>query len=409
MKRQMFTFRILRKPDSGLLYVRITKNRKKAEFNLGITADESEFEKAMVLSSTSSKHRVASYVRSIVQRIESIRLDMAQFGINANMDVKQLRDIIRANILFEENPQNNASEDKLFMPFFKRCIESKKNEGYRENREYTYKKIYEYCPTADTLRFEDIDLKWLNRFDEWMQSRGLKQNTRNIHFKNIRTVINRAIDEELTDKYPFRRFKIRPEATRKRNLPVEELRKLFTCEVEEYQKFYRDMAKLIFMLCGINSVDLYNLESITSDGRVEYRRAKTHKLYSIKVEPEAMEIIERWRGKKNLLCIADRWKSSKDFTKWLNEALKKIGEVKIVGRGGKKEIRPYWPDISSYWMRHSWSTIAYNKCGISKDVIAQALGHSLGSQITEVYLEKDQALVDAANRKVLDCVLYGKR
>lgn len=405
----MFTFKILRKPDTGLLFVRVTKARKKAEFNLGISASELEFEKAMTLASTASKQRVASYIRSVVTRIEAIRLDMAQFGINADMDVKRLRDSIRANILFEENPQNNIDEEKLFMPFFKRCIESKKNEGYRENREYTYKKIFEYNPRADELTFEDIDLKWLNRFDEWMQNQGLKQNTRNIHFKNIRTVINRAIDEELTGKYPFRRFKIKPEATRKRNLKVEELRKLFTCEVEEYQKFYRDMAKLIFMLCGINSIDLVNLEEITSDGRVEYRRAKTHKLYSIKVEPEAMEIINRWRGEKKLLCIADRWKSHKDFTKWLNEALKKIGEVRIVGRGGKKEIKPYWPEISSYWMRHSWSTIAYNDCDVSKDVISQALGHKSGVEVTEIYLDKDRRKVDEANRKVLDWVLYSKK
>lgn len=403
----MFTFKILRKPESGLLFVRVTKDRRKAEFNLGISASESEYEKAMSLTATASRQRVAAYIRGVVQRIESIRLDIAQYGVNANTDVKRLRDIIRANILFEDDGKGE-DDSKLFMPFFRRCIESKRNEGYRENREYTCRKILEYDAEAERLTLDDIDLKWLNRFDEWMTGEGLKQNTRNIHFKNIRTVMNRAIDEELTDKYPFRRFKIRPEATRKRNLPVEELRKLFTCDVEEYQEFYRDMAKLIFMLCGINAVDLYNLENITPDGRVEYRRAKTHRLYSIRVEPEAMEVIGRWRGEKKLLCMADRWKSHKDFTKWLNEALKKIGDMKRVGRGGRKEIRPYWPEISSYWMRHSWATIAYNDCDVSKDVISQALGHRSGAEVTEVYLDRDRRKIDEANRRVLDWVLYGK-
>lgn len=404
----MFTFKILRKPDTGLLFVRVTKDRKKAEFNLGVSASETEYEKAMSLSATARKQRVASYIRSVVQKIETMRFDMAQFGVNANTDVKRLRDIIMSNVLFDK--QDFGEDDtKLFMPFFRRCIESKKNEGYKENREYTYKKIFEYCPTADRLTFDDIDLKWLNRFDEWMQDRGLKQNSRNIHFKNIRTVMNRAIDEDLTDKYPFRRFKIRPEATRKRNLPVEELRKLFICEVEEYQVIYRDMAKLIFMLCGINVVDLFNLETITWDGRIEYRRAKTHKLYSIKVEPEAMEIIEKYRGEKKLLMLADRWSSHKDFTKWMNEALKKIGDMRREGRGGKKIIRPYWPDISSYWMRHSWATVAYNDCDVSKDVIAQALGHKSGVEVTEIYLDKDRRKIDEANRRVLDWVLYSKK
>lgn len=406
MKKSMFSFKILRKPDSGLLFVRIVKDRQKAEFGLGITTTPKEFEDAMVLSSTSSKQRIASFIRSVVAKIETMRLDMAQFGIHSGMSAKQLRDKIRAVILFKEDA--NLDKSKLFMPFFMRCIESKTNEGYKENRTYTLKKIQEFDSNAEMLKFEDIDLKWLNRFDEWMIMQGLKQNSRNIHFKNIRTVINRAIDEELTEKYPFRRFKIRPEATRKRSLSVEDLRKLFTCEVEDYQIFYRDMAKLIFMLCGINAVDLFNIERVTSDGRIEYKRAKTHRLYSIKVEPEAMEIIEKYRGQSKLLNMADRWKSHKDFTKWLNDALKKIGVMKRVGRGGKKEIQPFWPDISSYWMRHSWATIAYNDLDIPKDVIAQGLGHGK-NDVTETYIKRDERKVDEANRRILDWVLYNKK
>lgn len=326
----------------------------------------------------------------------------------ASEDVKVIRQMIleRIGLITNTTPKKQKGN---FLPFFHRCLDAKPNEGYKSSLNYTISKIKEYCgEKADMLSFDDINLKWLNDFDTWLVSQNLKKNSRNIHFKNIRTVFNRAIDEEVTTKYPFRRFKIRPEATRKRSMPVNELRKLFTCEVEPYQEIYRDMFKLIFMLCGINCVDLYNLKSITSDGRVEYRRAKTKRLYSIKVEPEAMEIINKYRGEKNLLCLADRWSSHKDFTKWINSALKKIGEMRIVGRGGKKEIKPFWPDISSYWARHSFATIAYNDCGISKDIISQALGHNSGTSITEVYLDKNQSLVDKANRKLLDYVLYDK-
>ena len=62
---------------------------------------------------------------------------------------------------------------------------------------------------------------------------------------------------------------------------------------------------LIFYLAGINAVDLFHLKEITN-GFIEYRRAKTGRLYTIRVEPEAMEIIERYRGKNYLLNILDR-------------------------------------------------------------------------------------------------------
>ena len=164
---------------------------------------------------------------------------------------------------------------------------------------------------------------------------------------------------------------------------------------------------LMFMLCGINSVDLYGLKEIARGGRVEYRRAKTHREYSVKVEPEARAIIDKYRGKKGLLCLADRWADYHNFTHQCNKALKRIGDVKLVGRGGKKMITPLWPELSTYWARHSWATIAYS-IGISKDVIAQALGHA-DSTVTDIYIYKDPMLVDDANRRVLDWVLYGRK
>lgn len=67
-------------------------------------------------------------------------------------------------------------------------------------------------------------------FDKFMERSGLSQNTRRIHFANIRAAINEAYKRELTDADPFRRFKIKTEKTAKRSLPVEELRKLFDYE-----------------------------------------------------------------------------------------------------------------------------------------------------------------------------------
>ena len=91
----------------------------------------------------------------------------------------------------------------------------------------------------------------------------------------------------------------------------------------------------------------------------------------------------------------------------MNRALKKIGPVKRVGRGGKKVYEPLFPDISSYWARHSWATIAAS-LDIPRDTIAHALGHG-GNTVTDIYIDFDEGKVDEANRKVLDWVLYGKK
>ena len=83
--------------------------------------------------------------------------------------------------------------------------------------------------------------------------------------------------------------------------------------------------------------------------------------------------------------------------------LKKIGECERKGRGGKKYIKALFPDLSSYWARHTWATIAA-ELDIPKETISAALGHEIGSSITSIYIRYDQKKVDEANRKVIDYV-----
>ncbi|MCH5233582.1 MAG: recombinase, partial [Muribaculaceae bacterium] len=207
------------------------------------------------------------------------------------------------------------------------------------------------------------------------------------HFRNIRAVFNDALDDEVISCYPFRKFKLRYDETPKRALPIERVRDIFNLRVEEWEQRYIDCFKLIFLLCGINIVDLYGLADIVED-RVEYHMAKTHRFYSIKVEPEAMELIERWRGDKNLLCYSDTTRNYRIFYNRLAHALK--------GRG-----------LSTYMARHSWATIA-RKIGVSRDDIKLALGHG-AKTVTDIYIDEDREKVDEANRRVIDFVLYGKK
>ena len=163
MKALMFTYKILRKEKSGILFVRVTKDRRKAEFNLGVVMSLKEYDNAMLLSSTASKQRHARYIKNIQDRLDAMQLDFVQYGFDRYMDVTSLRDKIKAEILFlpdeTEKQEKEREAEKLFMPFFRRCIDSKSNEGYKVSREYTYKKIEEYCKNADSLTFEVIDLK----------------------------------------------------------------------------------------------------------------------------------------------------------------------------------------------------------------------------------------------------------
>lgn len=349
------------------------------------------------------------YVSGIKQKVDTIIFMLAHSGRLNSMTASD----IKANIERELKPEQAEAEkqakrrERLFATRFKRFGESKK-ESTRRLYEQTYKRMKEFAgDSLEKLAFEDITKEWITSFDNFLEPQSPSRNARNIHLRNIRAVFNEAIDDEITTFYPFRRLKIRNVATRKRNLKVEDFRTFISFPCEKHAQQYLDMFKLMFMLIGINTIDLCNLKGIDAEGRINYYRAKTNRLYSIKVEPEALEIINKYRGEKWLLNILDRYKDYKDFNRRVNRALKKIGPVKRSGLGGKKEYSPLFPEISTYWARHTWATIAAS-LDIPRDTIAHALGHG-GNTVTDIYIDFDERKVDEANRKVLDWVLYGKK
>lgn len=71
-----------------------------------------------------------------------------------------------------------------------------------------------------------------------------------------------------------------------------------------------------------------------------------------------MKIIEKYRGKDWLINILDEYGNYKDFLHRMGIGLKQIGPVIRTGLGGKKNREPIFPEISSYWARHTWATIA---------------------------------------------------
>ena len=116
-----------------------------------------------------------------------------------------------------------------------------------------------------------------------------------------------------------------------------------------------------------------------------------------------MEIINRYRGKGYLLDIMDTFVDYKNFLHRMGIALKQIGGMERTGRGGKKVRTPLFTELSSYWSRHTWAAIAAG-LDIPKENISEALGHSIGSEVTSIYIKFDRKKVDEANRKVIDFI-----
>lgn len=300
-----------------------------------------------------------------------------------------------------EKPKKEGDFKKKWFEF----TQSRRTDGTQDFYYRTWKAMLKFDPSLPFLSFDDINKEWLQRFDTWLGATHC-QNSKAIHYRNIRAVFNDAIDDELTTNYPFRRFKIRTEETRHRNLSVEELRALInapqTSKNLRNEREYIDLFTLSFLLCGINLVDMRDMKIVR--GRVEYRRAKTHKLYDVKLEPEAAAIIEKYSGGKHTINIFDRFTDYQQLNRQINRGIRSVGrptgkQSKVLGVG------PF-DGVSYYWARHTWASIA-SEIDIPYDVIAHALGHGQRT-VTDIYINFNQKKIDDANRKVIDYVYYGK-
>ena len=318
-------------------------------------------------------------------RVKARLLLLKEDGKLGRCSATHLRKLLTAPDM-DEVPEEDRRTS--FWTIAERCISTK--EG-RTKLVYlhTLSKLRAFAGDAP-LYIEDIDRVWLHGFDA---SIGGKVNSRAIHLRNLRAICNFALDEELTTHYPFRKFKIRTEETRKKALTLEQVQAFLAVPGPNE---YRDLFILMLYLRGINVSDLAELtgEDVVG-GRIEYRRNKTGQLYSIKVEPEAQEILDRWKGERHLLRCFDRYKEPHDYNRRMREALKKMK---------RPDGTLIEKDCSSNWARHTWATMCA-ELDVPDPTISLGMGHRIaGHRTTAIYIKRDQRKVDEANRKVIDYI-----
>ena len=370
----------------------ITYRGKRFQVSTGVDSD-AKFSGIDVPRTVTNWRAKTSTLARLYSSIEAYMME------NPSIPSAQMKDNIKSIIAGKE-----MEAEKNLLYYFGEYVKTKSKKGTVEIYERTMRRIEAY---DNKCTYDTIDRSWLERFQAHELAKGRMQNGIAIDLRNIRTIFNWGIDNELTTKDPFRKFKIASERQQYLYLGAKEMKEYRDYPLEPFMEKYRDLFMLGFYLIGSNISDLLELPSgCIKNGRIQYRRNKTASLYDIKVEPEAMEIINKYRGTKHLLSILDDGTKEESFRRTINDYLKRVGKVEYRKnkRGAliKKEITPLHPDIVWYTARRSWATIAAS-LDIPKEVIGKALGHSeWDNTTTDLYIQFDHKKIDDANRKVID-------
>ena len=334
-------------------------------------------------------------LRDLYDQIEAYALQ------NPHMRADKLKDAV----LMIVKGRGAAKHGKVFADYILEFAETKDNKSTRILYELTHKKVTEFDALAT---FSTIDEQWLEDFERHFKNQGMSVNGIAQQLRNIRAVFNYCRKRRYTQDYPFLTYRIKEERVAPNSLTVDQLRTLRDYPCEAWQEIYRDLFMLSFYLGGVNAGDLLLCRGL-KNGRFVEKRQKTGELIDVPVCAEALQIIEKYKGKNYLLSVMDGYKDYHDFTSRWDRALKKIGTTEIVpdkvGRRRKVAYHPLFPNITTYTARYTFASIAANDLEIPTETIGKCLAHAWSKNtVTARYISNDRRKVDEAFERVVGLV-----
>ena len=237
--------------------------------------------------------------------------------------------------LLKDAVKKKSAVNISFSTFAKSAIDnSDKKQSTKDNLHSTLAVLHDFRSGLD---FKDITYTFLRDFEQYLREKGNAVNTIAKHMRQLRTLINEAINQGYmhADAYPFRKYKIKQEKGRHEFLTPDELKKLETVEVEEESMRHVLDAFLFCCYTGLRFSDFCQLTAsnfIRINGKrwLHFKSVKTgvdirlplHLLF----EGKALAILDRYditdlsnlgsnsEVNKNLVQIAQLARIKKHFT-----------------------------------------------------------------------------------------------
>lgn len=190
-------------------------------------------------------------------------------------------------------------KEKNLTSFMQKLIVSFLQEG-RLGTAHVYQSTYNRIKSftgGRPLKFNELTPSWLKAFQNYLLSYQLQWNTISTYMRMLRAVYFRAVDEGITIEYPrlFHCVYTGTRVTVKRAVDAQVLQHLYNKQIPQNTKMERarKLFLLLFMLRGIPFVDIAYLRRCDLNGNIlTYRRRKTGTWITVRVEPEAMKLIQ---------------------------------------------------------------------------------------------------------------------
>lgn len=376
------------------LVLRIIHFRKSTSIHLGYSLKETDWDEAK--SEVKKSYTGVTNVSRLNKWIHKQKIQAMDI-INKLQDSGEIG---KMSVVDLKNRIVNKRSEETFFRFTENLIEELKSAGrigYAQSV-YSILHLVKKFRNDRDFTFEELNYSFLSRFENHCLGRKNTINTIAVYMKTIKMIYNRAIKAGVVGReyYPFVSYTIRTTKTRKRAVPRNIIALIEGLELKPNSRIWhaRNYFLFSFYTMGINFADIAHLKmSSIVEERLEYKRQKTKKDYSIKITPQMKEILNLYTAGKQpneyIFPIINRKDSPELAHRDLREK-RRLYNQKLKEIAKKLEIET---NLTSYVARHSWATIAKHK-GVPIAAISEGMGHE-DVKTTETYL-------DSFDREVLD-------
>lgn len=349
------------------------------------------------------------------------RLELLAIETKANEAANKLNSF--SFIEFEKRMfRSSGDSDNVYYHYEQKIksLQANKQLGTASNYDLSLKSIKRFLgskkgKTPTKLSFYEITPEWLNGYERYMiDTIKSSRTTVGIYLRPLRAIFNTAISDKDIDEaiYPFGKGKYQIPAGKgtKRAISKAQVKALYQAKpLNQQQQKAKDFWLFSYACSGMNIKDIAQLKyGNIKDDKLSYYRAKTintskadMKLVEVVLTSIPLAVIKKYGNKDKapdsyVFPIIDKESDPEkqraliqNFTRFINQNIKKLAKSIDLPE-----------DISTYWARHSFATIAINS-GASIEFVSDSLNHS-NLKTTQAYFN---GFEDETKRKLTESIV----
>lgn len=355
----------LNRQGMALVQVEAYLNRRKVYFttNVYLRPEHWDGDRAQVTGHPQAEELNVMLFEFVV-RLQGIELGLWKRGVTATLA-----------LLKKSVKGNEPSGGMTFMRFAQQAIEdSDKRDSTKGNLKTTLAVLRGFRSGID---FKDLTYCFLKEFEQYMREEGKHVNTIAKHMRQLRTLVNEAVNcgYMRVDDYPFRKYRIREMRGSHTYLTPDELERVESVVLDDGRLRHVRDAFLFCCYTGLRFSDFRSLEEgsfVRIGGKrwLVVRMRKTDGVVRIPLhllfDGKALAVMGRYGDMETMAHVGDNAE--------VNRMLKGVMELAGIGKR-----------VTFHTSRHTCAVLLLHQ-GVPVTTVQRLLGHT-DIKTTQVYAE----------------------